>query len=140
MKKTFLLYAFVITCVLSSCSSNCLYQIYEVKSDNLETKSNGLVYEDDNCLLFYNLWDKSGSLSFVFENKANKDIIIDLTRSFFIKNGMVYDYYQDQSIMNRGVFELTTSRELCSSYLNFKNKKEKEESNLYYFLSCLSGK
>lgn len=122
MKKTFLLYAFVITCVLSSCSSNCLYQIYEVKSDNLETKSNGLVYEDDNCLLFYNLWDKSGSLSFVFENKANKDIIIDLTRSFFIKNGMVYDYYQDQSIMNRGVFELTTSRELCSSYLNFKNK------------------
>ena len=25
-------------------------------------------------------------------------------------------------------------------YLNFKNTKEKEQSNLYYFLSCLSGK
>ena len=122
MKHFSLIFVCSLICILSSCTGGAYYQVYDVKSEGLQTKSNGLVYEDDNCLLFYNLWNKSGCLSFVFANKTDKDITIDLTRSFFIKNGMAYDYYQDQSLMNRSDFELTTSKELCSSYLNLKNE------------------
>lgn len=115
MKKTFLLCAIVLACMLSSCSSR-FYQVYEVKSDELQTKSDGLVYEDDNCLLFYNLWNESGSLSFVFANKTDKDITIDLTRSFFIKNGVAYDYYQDQIYTKGSSTGLTISKGLSASY------------------------
>ena len=115
MKKLSLLCTIVLLFVLSSCSST-YYQIYEVKSEGLQTKSDGLVYEDDNCLLFYNLWNKSGSLSFVFANKTDKDITIDLTRSFFIKNGVAYDYYQDQTYTKGSSTGLTISKGLSASY------------------------
>jgi Tfp pilus assembly major pilin PilA len=86
MKHFSLIFVCSLICILSSCIGGAYYQVYDVKSEGLQTKSNGLVYEDDNCLLFYNLWNKSGCLSFVFANKTDKDITIDLTRSFFIKN------------------------------------------------------
>ena len=115
MKHVCLMFAYALICILSSCAST-YYQIYEVKSEGLQTKSDGLVYEDDNCLLFYNLWNESGSLSFVFANKTDKDITIDLTRSFFIKNGVAYDYYQDQTYTEGSSTGLTISKGLTASY------------------------
>ena len=58
-------------------------------------------------------------------------IIIPLNKIELVKE----DYF------NSIYFDVKTSSPYPHRYyLNFKNKKEKEESNLYYFLSCLSGK
>ena len=56
----------------------------------------GLLYEDDNCTIFYNFWENGGNIGFKFYNKTDKIIDIDLSRSFFVKNGVAYDYYQDR--------------------------------------------
>lgn len=54
----------------------------------------GLLYEDDSCTIFYNFWENGGNIGFKFYNKTDKIIDIDLNRSFFVKNGVAYDYYQ----------------------------------------------
>lgn len=71
---------------------------------------------------------------------TDKNLYIDLTgtKIFFPLNKIELvkeDYF------NSVYFDVKTSSPYPHRYyLSFKNTKEKEESNLYYFLSCLSGK
>ncbi|MBO5963197.1 MAG: hypothetical protein J6P97_01790, partial [Bacteroidales bacterium] len=41
----------------------------------------------------YDLWAEGGSLSFIFTNKTDSDICLDMERSCFIKNGLAYSYF-----------------------------------------------
>lgn len=84
------------TMALVSCKS-VSYQVYEVKSSDLTLKENSMVFENEDCKISYNLWAKDGSMAFIFENKSGRDIFIDLSQSFFIKNGAAFDYYKDRS-------------------------------------------
>lgn len=93
MKKVLLIFA--IGCFLSSCTAT-YYQVYRVETE-LEKKKDAIVYSDEYCDVIYNLWDENGNLSFVFMNRSDKDIVLDLSRSFFIKNGIAFDYYEDKS-------------------------------------------
>ena len=77
---------------LTSCKT-IGYQVYEVKSPDLIQKNNSMVYENDECRVSYNLWERDGSVAFIFENKSDKDIFIDMSQTFFIKNGAAFDYY-----------------------------------------------
>ena len=60
-----------------------------------------MVYENEDCKLLYNLWGNRGSMSFIFENKTDKDIFIDLSQSFFIRNGKAFDYYMERTYEDR---------------------------------------
>jgi hypothetical protein len=48
--------------------------------------------------VFYKFWTKGGDAGFEFYNKANEIIYLDLTKTFFIKNGIAYDYYEDKTV------------------------------------------
>lgn len=81
---------------LTSCVTN-YYQVYEVKSSNLVQKENSLVYENNDCKILYNLWSEKGSLQFIFENKTDKDLFLDMNQTFFIKNKAAYNYYNNRT-------------------------------------------
>lgn len=119
MKK--ILFILLATMLLQSCTS-VYYQVYRVEAEDMACNDDAIVYEDDNCSIIYNLWGESGNLSFVFMNKTDKDINIDLTRSFFIKNGMAYDYFEDKSYTSTKTSGYSSTSEIAESYAVYASK------------------
>lgn len=85
---------------LSSCNPN-YYQVYKVNSSDLVQKENSMVFENEDCKIMYNLWGLKGTMGFIFENKTNEDIFLDMTQTFFIKNGAANDYFRNRSYETR---------------------------------------
>lgn len=107
MKPT-LLFLAVIVLTLSSCSTT-FYQLYEVQPEQGITKStDALIFEDANCRITYNLWEDEGNSGFKFFNKTNENLIVHLDESFFILNGIAYDYYKNR-ITSTSTNVITTS-------------------------------
>ena len=77
------------------------YQVFEVQYPGMTMKDNSVVYENQDCRISYNLWSENGSMEFIFRNQSEKDIFIDMSQSFFIKNGAAYDYYKGRSYESR---------------------------------------
>jgi hypothetical protein len=108
MKKLILL--FVATVILAFTMQSCrIYGTYYDYIQMLATKpvnqsapisqvNGGVLYEDENCAVFYKFWSDGGDAGFEFYNKTNEIIYLDLSKTFFIKNGVAYDYYQDQTV------------------------------------------
>lgn len=97
--------------LLTSCVSASFYQVYKaVPSEKLVLKNNLLVYEDENCEVSYNLWDKGGNIGFQFFNKTDSNIYLNLEESFFILNDVAYNYYKNR------VFTYSKSSAATSSH------------------------
>lgn len=96
---------FLFSCLLAlvtSCSPS-LYPFYEICSvaSNLPTdKQDNYVYSDEYCSISYNFWCEGGNPGFSFFNKTDEIIYIDLGKSFFVNNGIAYDYYLNRSYSN----------------------------------------
>jgi hypothetical protein len=93
----------VFVMLLQSCGAYYDYiQIISTKPiNNIEKTSltnGGVLYEDENCAVFYKFWTEGGDAGFEFYNKTNEIIYLDLTKTFFIKNGIAYDYYEDKTV------------------------------------------
>lgn len=91
--------------LLHSCGTYYEYiQVLNTKPvNNLDktSKTNGgLLYEDANCAVFYKFWGNGGNAGFEFYNKTDQIIYLDLSKTFFIKNGVAYDYYENKTITN----------------------------------------
>ena len=117
MKKHF--YFLVALAILtSSCVSNSYYyQVYKVSSEDKrisQDNSKYIVYEDDNCKLLYNLWGNGGNVGFMFYNKTNDIIFIDLSESFFVKNRSAYDYYRNRVYKT---LIISTIVDVCGTYI-----------------------
>jgi hypothetical protein len=83
--------------VLSSCAIKNFYQVYQVQTTpDIVSQQSQLVYEDENCIVSYNLWGNGGNIGFQFYNKTDKDILLNLGESFFILNGVAFDYYKNR--------------------------------------------
>lgn len=85
----------------SSCSSMYHYvQVFNAesvdKSAPIREYNGGLLYEDDNCSIYYSFWSEGGDASFEFYNKTNNVIYLDLRKTFFIQNGIANDYYKNR--------------------------------------------
>ncbi len=83
---------------LSSCGTT--YKFVQIctaepvaNATTAQKTDNGLAYENEDCIVSYNLWSEGGNAGFVFYNKTDKVIHIDLSKTFFVKNGVAYDYY-----------------------------------------------
>ena len=103
-KLTMKKYVFLLLAVLmTACATPMYYQVYSVVPEDAQLSSNGSpVYKTDNGLEFtYNFWGESGNLRFIVYNSNNYDIIIDLTRSSFIRNNIAEDYYTGKEIEQR---------------------------------------
>lgn len=93
--RTLVLMAVLACMGLSSCKQ-LYYQVYDVKSDALKQEDNSLVYENDDMKVMYNLWGKDGSVGFILQNKTDKDLFVDMDKTFFILNGEANDYFKNR--------------------------------------------
>ncbi len=99
----------------SSCAS-FVYQVYEVKSPDMKQESNSMVFENEDCKILYNLWERNGSMAFIFENKTDNDIFIDMTQSFFIKNRAAYNYFNNITYSSSNFTSLDYAHSTTISY------------------------
>ena len=88
--------------LFSSCSSVYHYvQVFEAKSSSqsaqIKNEGGGMLYEDNNCAVFYSLWANGGDASFAIYNKTNEIMYVDLSKTFFIRNGIANDYYKERA-------------------------------------------
>tara|TARA_B110000114_G_C15049843_1_gene380766 strand:- start:94 stop:921 length:828 start_codon:yes stop_codon:yes gene_type:complete len=95
MKK--LIYLFL-ALLMTSCASTSFYQVYNVKTNQETiTKTDNLVFEDENCKISYNLWSNGGNIGFDIYNKTDEKIYVNLNESNFILNGFANDYYKNRT-------------------------------------------
>lgn len=101
------------------------YQVYKtLASEDVLMEHDNLVYEDDNCKISYDFWAEGGNFGFRFFNKSDKNIYIDLEKTFLIRNGIANNYYKGRSYTEASgiglVATYTTSREeesvICVPY------------------------
>lgn len=93
--KTKLIYLMLI--LATSCATPSFYQVHKVEPiNNVLPENRYLVYDDENCKVYYNFWDESGDAGFRFYNKTDKPIYINMEESFFILNGIAYDYFKNR--------------------------------------------
>ena len=106
-KNTFL--AILIAIVMTSCATGSYFQVYKAtSSDKIVLEEKFLVYEDDNCKVTYNFWGEGGNIGFKFFNKTSKNVYLNLEESFFVLNGMSFNYYKNR-IFNTSINTGTTS-------------------------------
>lgn len=96
MKFKVLVIATLLTLIFSSCSTTVYYQLYKVTTITKSKQQGELVYEDDNCKVTYDFWSETGTSGFVFYNKTNENININLADSYFILNDFAYDYFKNR--------------------------------------------
>lgn len=92
-KSTFLL----LSIFLTSCSVTNYYQVYKANSENGTSSKDKIIFEDKSCSVTYNLWGEGGDIGFSIYNKTDNDMTIDLTKTFFILNGVAYEYFQNRT-------------------------------------------
>ena len=92
----------LIALILTSCASSSYYQVYKAAPTDKSTfKDSSLVYEDENCIVYYNLWDKEGgNIGFRFYNKTDTNIYLNMEGSFFVLNGIANNYYKNRVYSN----------------------------------------
>lgn len=99
--KTKIVFIGLIGLVMTACMPTSFFQIYKaIPSSNTNLNGSFLVYEDDNCKVSYNLWYDGGNIGFIFYNKTGQDIFLNLETSYFILNGISYNYYKNRVYTN----------------------------------------
>ena len=117
MKKTIIP---IIMCILlTACSTSTFYQVYKAAPINGKVQSNKILFEDNNAQIIYNLWENGGDVGFEFYNKSTQDITLHLDKSFFVLNGMTYDYFKYRTFTkSSNVTSMTTYRTYTYNYYN----------------------
>jgi hypothetical protein len=97
--KTKIIFLFTFfTTLLNSCMSPAYFQVYKTEpTDKSIFKKNLLVFEDVNCKVSYDFWSENGNVGFQIFNKTDKTIYLNLVESYFILNGIAFDYYKDRT-------------------------------------------
>jgi len=114
IKNTFFLG--MIAIFMASCATTSFYQVYKANpSENIQIKGDYLVYEDDNCIVSYNLWGAGGNIGFRIYNKTDLNIYLNLEESFFILNGVAFDYFKDRVFTQSVGSGSTSSRSAAAS-------------------------
>ena len=88
-----------ISLFLSSCSIMNYYQVYKAVPQGGSVGENFILFEDTNCSVSYNLWAKGGDIGFIIYNKTDKDISIDLVKTFFVINGRSFQYFKNRTFI-----------------------------------------
>ena len=131
MRTKKLLFIVFISFFMTSCASTFYYQVYKAEpSDKLVMKDNNLVYEDVNCKVSYNLWNEGGNIGFLFFNKTEKGIYLNLDECFFILNGISHNYYRNRVFTNSTSSGSSASRGAAiSKYVSGINFSELLQAN-----------
>ncbi len=112
MKRLSLIF---LTLLLSSCASSVYYQVFNAQIENGTIAEDKIIFEDKNCIASYNLWSEGGDIGFSIFNKTDNEITLDLTKTFFVLNGVAFEYYQ-----NRTFSKSTNNGIALTTYPNYK--------------------
>lgn len=86
------------TILFASCAvTTNYYQVYKTSPDNGTLTNDKIVFEDKSCSVAYNLWANGGDIGFSIYNKTESDLTVDLTKTFFVLNGVAYEYFQNRT-------------------------------------------
>lgn len=112
------------SCLLSSCAKT-FYQVYQIEADQLKESQDALAFENDDCIVSYNLWSKGGNLSFLFTNKTDHSLYLEMSESFFIRNGEAIDYYHEGSVTTTASYSVSESMQASAALLGYINMNGK---------------
>lgn len=116
MKTKITFISLMMIALLTSCVSSYYYQVYRaVPENNLSLQDDYLIYEDNNCRILYNFWDDNGKIYFLFQNKTENTLYLNLGESFFVINGIAHDYFQNRTFSNSDRTIFTSSNSYGSS-------------------------
>ena len=119
MKK--LIIVAIILVFLNSCgNTRPYYQEFKVNSISGKENSDGIYFDDSNCQVKYNFWSDGGNAGFEIFNKTDGDLILDLTKTFFVKNGYAYPYFQRRTFSNSS----STTHESTIGVSNYRLRTE----------------
>lgn len=111
----------VLFAAIGLCAASCkstYYQVYNVQTDGLKQQENSLVYENDDCKVLYNFWSEDGELRFIFLNKTDKDIFVNMGQSFYVVNGNAVDYYQERTFTYQDFYQSAYTSTYASANAN----------------------
>lgn len=129
MKTAAFFSGFAVLLALTSCSVSTYYQVYKAVSvENMLPGEKTLFFEDKNCKVFYNLWNNGGDIGFRLYNKTTQNIYIDLTESFFIKNGIASCYYQNRIFSKYRGLSSASSNSSSIDLVNSESTSRKTET------------
>ena len=104
--------------LITSCAPINNFQLYKTEAPNLKVDKGLLVFEDSVCSISYDLWSKNGNPTFLFYNKSDHLISIDLSECFFVLNGISYDYFQNRTYTYSSVTSRTNGSLVASENTN----------------------
>ncbi len=128
MKKTILIP--IILSFLTSCSDLLYFQEFKVASVGGKENSDGIYFEDANCEIKYNFWSDGGNAGFEVFNKTESNLVIDLNKSFFIKNGSAYQYFQNRTFGNSSGTSIEASQSV-NNYVMRTNYSSRAKAAVY---------
>lgn len=111
--KNICIFFVIVLITFSSCTTLNYYQVYKAQPlDEVTKKGDALVYEDDNVIISYDLFDEGGNIGFKIQNRTNNDIYLHLDKSYFILNGFANRYYQNRVFSNTSNKSTALSRSI----------------------------
>lgn len=113
---------------MCSCTTTKSYfQICKLLGDLPVSSSGTYEYSDSICSVNYNFWSNGGDVCFIIHNNTDDVLYIDLTKSFFVKNGIAYDYFQNRSLSSSFAITSSESSSVAGEVLGYwYNNLEKE--------------
>lgn len=98
MKKVIQFVIFGLFTSFSSCVAPAnYYQVYKTAyPKDVVLNDLGLVFENEHLVVSYNFWSDGGDAGFGIYNKSKHNIYVNLAESFFILNGVAYDYFKNR--------------------------------------------
>lgn len=124
MKKLLVLF---IAVGFASCTTTSYYQVYKTEHINANPMRDRIEFEDSNCIVSYNLWEEGGNVGFNVFNKAEDELNVLLNKTYFVRNGVAYEYFQNRTYAKT----LTAGTEVSQYY--------KPEFWNYYNPTVISG-
>ena len=102
--------------LITSCASQNFYQIHKVEPiSNVLPDGKYLVYDDENCKVFYNFWEENGDAGFKIYNKTDSILYLNMEESFFIINGIANDYFKNRVFTESRSSQKTTGRQISAN-------------------------
>lgn len=77
---------------LTSCASQFYHQVATFSSEDAKLKKDQYIAENDIISIDYNFWAENGCFKFTITNKTEKEVKIDLLKSYYIINSIAEDY------------------------------------------------
>lgn len=140
MKNFKIVFLLLISILSFTACSPMYYQVYNIESDDTIKKDNNFVFSNEDCEIKYDFWGEGGDLFFIFTNKTDKDICINLERSCFILNNFAHNYYESEVSITRSIATLHEFGKVAGASYSISDRRTSEAISVAAAASSLSKK